>query len=51
MTAKSRFLATILAGIVWIIAGLSVASGPLANKAITPTVLDAAASVAVPHHR
>ena len=51
MTAKSRFLATILAGIVWIFAGLSVASGPLAKKAITPTVLDAAASVALPDHR
>ena len=49
MTAKSRFLATILAGIVWIIAGLSVASGPLAPKAITPTVLDAAASIALPN--
>jgi len=42
MSAGSRFLATVLAGIVWIFAGFSVASGPLAAKAITPTVLDAA---------
>lgn len=51
MSAGSRFLATVLAGIVWIFAGFSVASGPLAAKAITPTVLDAAAkcSLAVRH--
>jgi hypothetical protein len=45
MSAGSRLLATALAGIVWIFAGFSVASGPLASKAITPTVLDATANV------
>jgi hypothetical protein len=44
MNAGSRILATIIAGIVWIFAGLSVASGPLATQAITPAVLDVAAS-------
>jgi hypothetical protein len=43
MSAGNRILATILAGIVWIIAGVGVASGPLATKAITPTVFDVAA--------
>jgi len=43
MSAGSRFLATVLAGIVWIFAGFTVASGPLATKAITPAVLGAAA--------
>jgi hypothetical protein len=47
MSAGSRFLATVLAGIVWIIAGFSVASGPLAAKAITPTALDAAVKCAL----
>jgi hypothetical protein len=45
MSAGSRLLATVLAGIVWVFAGFSVASGSLASKAITPAVLDAAASV------
>ena len=45
MSAGSRLLATVLAGIVWIFAGFSVASGPLASKAITPAVLDATANV------
>jgi hypothetical protein len=44
MRAGSRILATIVAGIVWVFAGLSVASGPLATKAITPAVLDVAAA-------
>jgi hypothetical protein len=43
MSAGSRFLATVLAGIVWVFAGFSVASGPLATKAITPAALGAAA--------
>jgi len=43
MRAGSRFLATVFAGIVWILAGFAVASGPLAQKAITPAVLDVAA--------
>jgi hypothetical protein len=42
MSAGSRFLATIVAGIVWIYAGFMIASGPLVTKAITPTVLGAA---------
>jgi hypothetical protein len=42
MTAGSRLLATIFAGIVWALAGFTVASGPLVTKAITPTVLGAA---------
>jgi hypothetical protein len=41
MRAGSRFLAVILASAVWIYAGMSVASRPLALQAITPTVLDA----------
>jgi hypothetical protein len=45
MSAGSRFLATVLAGIVWVFAGFSVASGPLASKAITPAVPDVAANV------
>lgn len=44
MSAGSRFLATVLAGIVWVFAGFTVASGPLVTKAITPTVLGAAAN-------
>jgi hypothetical protein len=44
MRTGSRILATIVAGIVWIFAGLSVASGPLATQAIAPAVLDVAAS-------
>ncbi len=43
MSAASRLLATLIAGIVWTIAGFTVASGPLATKAITPAVLGAAA--------
>jgi hypothetical protein len=47
MRAGSRFLAVVLASVVWIYAGLSVASRPLAQQAITPTVLDVAASRAL----
>jgi ABC-type anion transport system duplicated permease subunit len=46
MRAGSRFLAVVLASVVWIFAGLSVASRPLAQQAITPSVLDVAASCA-----
>jgi hypothetical protein len=42
MSSASRFLAVVLAGIVWIFAGFTIASGPLAAKAITPAVLGAA---------
>jgi hypothetical protein len=45
MSAGSRVLATVLAGIVWIFAGFSVASGPLTSKAITPADLDATVNV------
>ena len=47
MSAGSRLLATVLAGIVWIFAGFTVASGPLVTKAITPTVLGAAAKCTI----
>ncbi len=43
MRAGSRFAAAVLAGIVWALAGLSVASGSLVPKAITPAILDATA--------
>jgi ABC-type anion transport system duplicated permease subunit len=46
MRAGSRFLAVILAAAVWIFAGMSVASRPVAQQAITPSVLDVAASCA-----
>jgi hypothetical protein len=46
MSAGSRFLATVLAGIVWVFAGFTVAPRPLVTKAITPTVLGAAANCA-----
>jgi hypothetical protein len=47
MRVSSRILATVLAAIVWIYAGMSVASRPAAQQAITPSVLDVAASCAV----
>jgi hypothetical protein len=47
MRAGSRFLAVLLASAVWIYAGMSVASRPLAQQAITPAVLDVAASCAL----
>jgi hypothetical protein len=43
MRAGSRFLGVLLAAIVWIYAGLSVASRPVAQQAITPSVFDVAA--------
>jgi ABC-type anion transport system duplicated permease subunit len=46
MRAGSRFLAVMLAATVWIFAGMSVASRPVAQQAITPSVLDVAASCA-----
>jgi hypothetical protein len=46
MKVGSRFLAVLLAAAVWIYAGLSVASRPVAQQAITPSVLDVAASCA-----
>jgi ABC-type anion transport system duplicated permease subunit len=47
MKVGSRFLAVLLAAAVWIFAGLSVASRPVVQQAITPSVLDVAASCAV----
>jgi hypothetical protein len=44
MTVFKRFVLTAFAALVWMFAGLSVASGPLVNRAITPTTLDAAAA-------
>lgn len=49
MHAASRFVALITAAIVWIFAGLSVASGTLVPKAITPAFLDATASCPMSH--
>jgi hypothetical protein len=46
MRVGSRFLAILLAAAVWIYAGLSVASRPMAQQAITPSVLDVAVSCA-----
>jgi len=47
MRPGSRALAVLLAAVVWIYAGVSVASRPMAHQAITPSVLDAAASSAL----
>jgi ABC-type anion transport system duplicated permease subunit len=47
MRAGSRFLAVVVASVVWIYAGMSVASRPVAQKAITPSVLDVAAACAL----
>ena len=44
MRLGSRLLAVFLAAVVWIYAGMSVASGPVAQQAITPSVPDVAAS-------
>jgi len=44
MRAGSRVIAVVIAAVVWIYAGMSVASRPMAAQAITPSVLDAAAS-------
>jgi hypothetical protein len=44
MRASSRLFAVLLAAAVWIYAGLSVASRPVAQQAITPSVLDVAVS-------
>jgi hypothetical protein len=46
MRVGTRFLAVLLAAAVWIYAGLSVASRPVAQQAITPSVLDVAVSCA-----
>jgi ABC-type anion transport system duplicated permease subunit len=43
MRMGSRLLAVLLAAVVWIYAGMSVASRPVAQQAITPSVLDVAA--------
>jgi ABC-type anion transport system duplicated permease subunit len=45
MRASSRIVAVAVAAAVWIYAGMSVASRPAAQQAITPSVLDVAASV------
>jgi len=44
MRPGSRVLAVLLAAVVWIYAGVSVASRPMAHQAIAPSVLDVAAS-------
>jgi hypothetical protein len=47
MRPGSRALAVLLAAVVWIYAAVSVASRPMAHQAITPSVLDVAASTAL----
>ncbi len=47
MRAGSRVWAVLLAAAVWIYAGVSVASRPVTQQAITPSVLDVAASSAL----
>jgi ABC-type anion transport system duplicated permease subunit len=44
MRPGSRVLAVLLAAVVWIYAGVWVASRPMAHQAITPSVLDVAVS-------
>ena len=44
MVAMKRIVLTMAAALVWLLAGLSVASGPLVNRAITPASLDATAA-------
>jgi len=44
MRPGSRVLAVLLAAVVWIYAGVWVASRPMAHQVITPSVLDMAAS-------
>jgi ABC-type anion transport system duplicated permease subunit len=46
MRSSSRIAAVALSAIVWIYAGMSVASRPLAAPAITPSLLDVTASCA-----
>lgn len=48
MRAASRFLAAALAVVVWLFAGLSVASGTLVPKAITPSFPGATAASWMP---
>jgi hypothetical protein len=47
MRGGSRVIATFVAAVVWIYAGMSVASRPVAQQAITPSVLDVAATCAI----
>lgn len=47
MRAGSRVLAVLLAAVVWIYAGMSLASKPLAHPADSPSVLEVAAATAV----
>jgi hypothetical protein len=44
MRAGSRVVAVLLAAAVWIYAGMSVATSPVAQQVSTPSVLGAAAS-------
>jgi hypothetical protein len=43
MRAGSRVVAVLLAAVVWVYAGMSVASRSVAQHASTPSVIDAAA--------
>jgi hypothetical protein len=48
MRVSSRIVAAFLAAAVWIYAGMSVASRPTAQQAITPSVLGATANGVLP---
>ena len=48
MRSASRLVATAVAAVVWILAGLSVASGPLATSASIATKLGANSSCHLP---
>jgi hypothetical protein len=48
MRSASRFLAAAFAVVVWLLAGLSVASGTLLPRAITPASFGATASAWLP---
>jgi hypothetical protein len=47
MRAGNRLVGALFAGIVWVYAGMSFASRPVAQQAITPSLLDAAATSAL----
>ncbi|MGB7903637.1 MAG: hypothetical protein WCF43_03015 [Steroidobacteraceae bacterium] len=47
MKTSERFCATVLAVIVWLVAGFAVASRPVALQAIMPPALDAHPAIAI----
>lgn len=48
MSVWTRVLAILIVGTVWTFAAFTVASGPLAAKAIAPAALDAAVKCVMP---